>query len=314
MDTEQTGTVVKLLANHFLVASKGKRYSCSLRGKMKQGKKTQVSLIAVGDEVEFLADEEGEGTISKVLPRRNKIARPSGRQRGRSQVIVANVDQILAVQAVHAPDLHFENLDRCLAIAERYSIPERGIVINKVDLAAPADLESVRRTYAPAGYSVLFTSTTSGAGIDELRARLAGRTSVLLGPSGTGKSSLVNALIPGLDLKVGVVSEYSEEGRHTTTWVEMQPLPLPGGGFLIDTPGMEVFALWEVEREEVALLFPEMVALQGKCKFTDCVHDQEPGCAVRAAVKEGLIPATRHASYVKLLAEVPEKRWPKSGG
>ncbi len=301
-----SGTVVRMHANRFVVQCGERRWSCVVGGRLSRDREDQVRLVAVGDEVVFRPGGEDEGAIERVMPRRNKIARPSVRQRHKEQVIVANVDQLLAVQAARAPDLHLENLDRCLAIAERYGIPRIVVVINKTDLEAEAALEAVRATYAPARYQVLCTSTKDGRGLEEMRTCLAGRTSVLLGPSGAGKSTLINAMVPTAGLKTGVVSEYTEEGRHTTTWVEM--LPIPGGGFLIDTPGIEVFGLWEVERGEVAALFPEILPLLGTCKFNDCVHGREPGCAVRAAVESGAIPPTRWESYVRLLAGIPEQR------
>ncbi len=308
-DPPRRGTVVKLQAQQFVVQSGEERFACLPRGRMKKDRSDQVRLIAVGDEVEFRPSGAGEGAIEKVLPRRTKIARPSVRHAHKEQVIVANVDLILAVQSARDPELHFENLDRCLAIAEHHGIPERVVVINKADLATEDDRNATKIAYGPAGYEVLFTSARDGAGLEALRARVAGRTSVFLGPSGAGKSSLVNALLPDAHLKVGEVSEYTGEGRHTTTWVEM--LPLSGGGFVIDTPGMEVFGLQGVEKVDLGRLFPELAERLGACRFNDCLHQTEPHCAVRAAVEAGEIPRSRYDSYRKLLDEIRPREYPK---
>lgn len=302
MSDALVGTVVKLQGNTFVVASAGRRYGCSVRGRMKQDRQHSVRLIAVGDEVEFQADADGSGVVEAVRPRRNKIARPSVRQHGKEQVIVANIDQFLAVQSVHAPELQLETLDRCLVIGELFGIAQCRILITKCDLAAAGELDQVRALYQATGYPVLFTSASDQQGIAELRDCLKDRSTVLLGPSGAGKSSLVNVLVPDAHVAVGAISAYTEEGCHTTTWIEM--LPLPEGGFLIDTPGMDVFGLWNVERADLAAFFPEMLALAGQCRFSDCRHLHEPGCIIRDR-----IAPSRYESYRKMFEEIPVSRY-----
>jgi len=273
--------------------------------------------VVVGDVVRFrpTAGQAVAGQIVDVLPRRNQLARRGVASRAGAhafqQVIVANVDQVLPVLAAASPAPRWNLLDRYLALAESIPLPSL-IVITKADLAPAAhpgddDFYSALDDYRRLGYPVVLTSAHSGAGLGPLRAALAGRASVLLGKSGVGKTSLLNALEPGLGQRVSAVSAATGKGRHTTSQVQFFPLAGEGGGALVDTPGTREFGLWDVPAGELALYFREMRPLLGQCKFgLDCRHDSEPGCAIRRAVMAGAISPRRYQSYRRLQEEAGE--------
>jgi len=279
----------------------GETYECALRGRLKQGGVK----LAVGDEVELEQDERGEATvIASILPRRSKLTRrsPSG-ARG-ERIVAANVDQVVVIFAVVKPVPHPRMLDRFLVIAEANQLAAR-IVVNKVDLASEADAEALFADHVRAGYPLHLTSTKDGGrGLEALHDALQGRTSALTGPSGVGKSSLMNALYPGLRLRVGEISESVNKGRHTTVGALLHPLP--DGGFVADTPGLREIGLWGLEPSELADCFPEFRSLTALCRFADCTHTVEPGCEVLDALSRGEVSASRHESYVKLREEVEE--------
>lgn len=284
---------------------------CTLRGRVKARRD---ATVAVGDRVRVERLDDGSCRIRRALPRRTTLSR-HGVARRREQVIAANVDQVAAIISAAAPSPDLSMVDRLLALAEINRL-EAFIVLNKADLLPPAEaagggrlapeLPSELAPYRQAGYDVLLTSAEEGSGLEALRERLEGRITALAGPSGAGKSSLVNALLPGLDLRVGEVGERKRRGRHTT--VSARLIPLPGGGYVADTPGLQVLGLWEVEPREVAAAFPELRKLAPGCRFADCRHDREPGCAVHAAAEAGEIPEPRYRSYLALLRETLEGR------
>jgi ribosome biogenesis GTPase len=281
----------------------GATVPAALRGRLKHAARGALKL-AVGDRVTITWEpgEPGAWYITEIHGRRSQLARRSPTGGHGERVIVANVDQVLVVFAIANPEPHPRMLDRFLAIAEANGIAAR-IVVNKVDLASEA---AVRERFAPhvaAGYPLHCTSAKDGTGLHELGAQLAGRTSVLTGPSGVGKSSLMNALFPGLDLRTAAISESVNKGRHTTVGAMLHPLP--GGGFIADTPGLREVGLWGIEPSELAHCFPEFRPLVGQCRFADCAHLAEPGCAVR---ERG---GARYESYVKLREEleVDRRRW-----
>ena len=217
--------------------------------------------------------------------------------RGRQHVLVANVDQLVIVTSAAEPRLKPNLIDRLLVTAEKGGI--RPIIcINKIDLVEPADLMPLVGVYAQLGYDVLLVSATTGIGIERLRERLAGAESVVTGQSGVGKSSLLNAVEPGLDLRVQTVSEETQKGRHTTTTAEL--IPLSFGGYVVDTPGIRQFQLWDVIPEEVAGFFRELRPYVSRCRFPDCTHTHEDNCAVKDAVADGWIDARRYESYVQI--------------
>lgn len=260
--------------------------------------------VAIGDEVHFVDAGDGSGMIVEVLPRRNKLTRPAPVPGARvfEQVIVANADQVIPVFSVASPAPKWGLLDRYLVSTEAAGLPAL-ICITKLDLAGSGDeLYKTVADYRRIGYPVLLVSALTGEGLDEFRDALQGRVSVLLGKSGVGKTSLLNAIQPGLGLRVREVSRI-EKGRHTTTHLEMFPLDF--GGAVVDTPGMREFGLWDIYADELAMHFPEMRSLVGQCKFRlDCRHDEEPGCAIRKAVMAGEISPQRYKSYLKLVEEL----------
>ena len=259
-----------------------------------------VDPVAIGDAVRFIDAGDGAGLITEVLPRRNRLSRRASGRKPLEQVLVANVDQVVALVAAALPAPWWELLDRYLAAAEAAELPAR-IVVTKTDLVDPASLADEVAEYRRIGYPVTLTSVTDGAGIAEIAEALRGRVSVFAGESGVGKTTLLNAVQPGLGLRVGEVSAYHKKGKHTTTHLEM--FGLDGGGSVVDAPGMREFGLWGVERIEIATLFPELRPHVGRCRFgLDCSHSHEPGCAIKAAVSSGHVSARRHQSYLKVVA------------
>lgn len=289
-----------------VLAADGATHDAAMRGRLKQGKVK----LAVGDVVEFDQAEPGETwAISEILPRRSKLARrvPGGGYGER--IVVANVDQVVVVFAVVKPTPHPRMLDRFLVIAEANELAAR-VVVNKVDLADEAAAEALFADYPRAGYPLHLTSTKDGGrGLDALRDALRERTSVLTGPSGVGKSSLMNSLYPGLNLRVGEISESVNKGRHTTVGALLHPLP--DGGFVADTPGLREIGMWGLSPSDLDECFPEFRPLSPLCRFADCTHTVEPGCAIKGAIANGEVSATRHDSYVKLRDELEEapKPW-----
>jgi ribosome biogenesis GTPase len=268
---------------------------CQLRGKLKQGK-AKGDIAALGDRVVITVLDDGSGVIESVEERKQLIARLDPRPGGvYQQVLLANPDQAVFVFACANPNPKLRMLDRFLVIAEKQRIPVV-IVANKIDLVEnPKDHFGM---YESIGYRVIYTSTKNETGLEELRTQLQNKISAFAGPSGVGKSSLLNALQPGLGLAVNEISSAMNKGRHTT--VSRQLFPLAGGGYVADTPGWKSLGLWDTEPEEIDAYFPELRGLVENCQFSDCTHQHEPGCAVLAALKEGTIHAERYESFVRL--------------
>ncbi len=280
----------------------GAELDASLRGRLKQDESRK---LAVGDRVVVEPDERG-GTawaIADILPRRSQLVRRAPGSGVMQRVVAANVDQVVVVFAAARPDPHPRMLDRFLVIAEGNQLPAR-VVINKSELVPEAARRARFADYERAGYPVHFTSARERLGLDELHASLAGRSSVLTGPSGVGKSSLLNSLFPGLNLRVGEISASVNKGRHTTVGGYMHPLP--DGGYVVDTPGLREVGLWGLPLEDLDLCFPELRPYRERCRFADCAHLVEPGCAVLEAVAAGAVSRERHESYVKLREELRE--------
>lgn len=272
-----------------------------LRGRLKLEQRTGDRVVA-GDRVEVKRHADGSITIESVRQRASELARRApGRGGRRAKVIVANVDQLVVVFAAAHPEPRLRMLDRFLVLAEANELPAV-VVVNKVDLVDEAEARARFADYETAGYPVLYTSTVDARGLDELREVLCGRTSALAGPSGVGKSSLLNALEPGLGLRTAEISEAVRKGRHTTVTAEL--VPLRCGGYVADTPGLREVGLWGVPLEELDLCFPEFRPYRGECRFGgSCTHIHEPGCAVRAAVEAGEVSAARYESYRALREE-----------
>jgi ribosome biogenesis GTPase / thiamine phosphate phosphatase len=257
-----------------------------------------VDPIAVGDGVQFVDANDGSGAIVEVLPRRSKLVRRAAGPKPLEQVIVANVDQVVVICAADRPAPSWELVDRYLASAESTDVPAR-ICITKMDLVEPGVLDEEVANYRAIGYPVDLTSASSGAGVAAFAGELQQRLSVLAGKSGAGKTSILNAIQPGLGLRVGAVSTMTGKGKHTTSYLEL--FPLADGGGVIDTPGMREFGLWDVHEDDIAPLFREFRPFVGKCRFgASCRHRDEPGCAITAAVAAGRITPRRYHSYRRM--------------
>lgn len=309
------GLIIKAQSGFCTVLTEAGDFVCQVRGKLKK-RRQFTDLAAVGDRVSISIHlaTRGTGMIEEVLPRRSALSRraPTGYGRGgrreaeseTEQVIVANPDQAIFVFAAAAPAPRLGMLDRFLALAEAQAAgssraPLPAVVcVNKTDLVPEAEARSVFGLYESLGYPVLYTSVTNGRGVESLREQLKDRLSVLAGPSGVGKSSLLNAVQPGLGLAVKAISRATRKGRHTTVVPEL--LPLDFGGWVADTPGLRALALWDVEADEVDGYFVEICPLVAQCAFSDCKHLREAGCAVRAAVQRGQVARSRYESYCKL--------------
>jgi ribosome biogenesis GTPase len=280
----------------------------SLRGRLKKTREPAEEpalKLAVGDHVRVVPGDHNDWSIVEILPRRSKLARRSPSGAHGERILAANVDQVIVTFAVVKPEPHLRMLDRFLVIAEANELPAR-IVINKVELADRAATEAMFSPYVNAGYAVDYTSVKQRIGLESLHDAFAGRVSVLTGPSGVGKSSLLNATFPGANLRVGEISESVNKGRHTTVGAIMLELPGEGGGFVVDTPGLREVGLWEIPADRLDRCFPEFRAHLDHCRFGDCQHVREPDCGVRDAVARGEITTARYASYLALLDDVRE--------
>ena len=277
----------------------GETLSASLRGRLKKG---DTEKLAVGDDVILeRGDRADSWTIAEILPRRAKLARRSPGGGPGERVVAANIDQVVVVFAIAEPAPHVRMLDRFLVIAEANDLASC-IVVNKIDLTG--DVHARFAPYESIGYPVHYTSVKRGDGLTALKEALHGRVTAVTGPSGVGKSSLLNAMYPGLNLRVGEISRSVMKGRHTTVGADLHPLP--DGGYVVDTPGLREVGVWGIDPREVDRCFPEMRPLLEECRFGDCTHRVEPGCAVRDAVESGGVTRDRYESYLKLRAELEE--------
>jgi ribosome biogenesis GTPase len=300
----QPGTVTRISTSIYHVDLGKQTLLCGVRGSLSASQTGYTNVVAVGDEVLVSPGDAGHGIIERVLPRRTVLGRPDVFIEDLSQILVANVDQLLIVAAWEEPPVWLELIDRYLIAAAEGKL-ESLICLNKIDLAASEQYyRDEMSVYENLGYTVVYTSVVMGQGIDELTDHLIGQSTVLAGQSGAGKSSLLNAVQPGLELRVAEVSQYSGAGRHTTTQVSL--LKLDRGGYVVDTPGIRELGLITTHRHELVLHFPEIAKLVGQCQFTDCTHTHEPGCAVIEAVEEGRIPWSRYASYQTIYESLPE--------
>lgn len=306
------GTVIRSTGSWYAVRlENGALAECRMRGKLRLGGGRTTNPVAVGDGVEVEEGREG-CVITGIAPRRNCIVRKSTNLSRESHVIASNVDRALLVVTVSHPATSTVFIDRFLAAAGAYAVPA-ALAFNKADLCAGDDrkrLETLMAVYRAVGYPCIATSAVTGEGLPELRALLKDRITVLSGLSGVGKSSLINGIEPGLRLKTADLSDAHDAGRHTTTFAEM--FPLCEGGAVIDTPGVRSFGLVGMKREEISHFFPEIFSRAGGCRFYNCTHTHEPGCAVRGAVAAGEIAESRYAGYLNLLEEDGKYRPPES--
>lgn len=310
---DELGVILTKTKMNYTVAYRGSELICVLSSQIRRHV-TRADVLAIGDRVRIDLRPDGIGVIREISPRGNCLTRRSAVPMPIShgahpyqQLIAANVDQVVAVFAAANPPPKWNLLDRYLVSAESLDI-QGTVCITKLDLGLGEDgqvnqeLADVVHLYRQLGYSVWLTSVETGQGIEEFRAALRGKVSVMVGKSGVGKTTLLNALQPGLGLRVQQVSQVTGKGRHTTTAAEMYPLEF--GGAIIDTPGIREFGLWDVDSEDLAEYFPEMRPFIGRCRFgLDCLHQTEPGCAIRQAVSDGKIHPRRYESYLRLCAE-----------
>jgi ribosome biogenesis GTPase / thiamine phosphate phosphatase len=294
---EYDGRVIKSFGRRFVVSTLDGTFDCELRGRFRSGGSRATAPVVAGDRVTISVEQPPYGTIETLLPRQNKISRPDVAHPGREQIIVANCDQLVVVTSVAQPKIKPRAIDRFLMSAERNAM-DGVVVINKIDLATTDTHERVAKIYELIGYRVVLTSIVAGLGIDRLREIVQLKTSLFVGHSGVGKSSLLNALQPGLALATGAISDATGLGVHTTITVELHPLEF--GGYIVDTPGLRVISLWEATIEELPDLFREFVPHQGQCRFRQCMHIGEPGCKVIEAVGKGDIAPERYESYRRI--------------
>jgi len=309
------GIVIRSIGEQCLVACGGRTWECKVRGRLKKGRKEVQTVVVVGDRVNMQvldsATSPPRGIIAEVLPRDNSISRLAARRSGGrvEQVLMANLDQVVAVQSLREPTPQAGFIDRLMVAAERFQV-QGVLVLNKMDLLA--DEESLRlarerwQYFAGLGYRVVWTSVEQGEGIVELKSVLKDRISLLIGASGVGKSSLLNLVEPGLRLRVDEVTGKTGLGKHTTTRTEL--FPLSEGGFIADSPGIRGFDPWDIDPLEVREFFPDFTEPGRGCFYRDCVHRNEPRCGVKEAVSRGLIPRRRHLAYLALLGALEERR------
>lgn len=303
MEGQFTGIVIRATGSWYeVLTSGGEVVKCRIRGRLRLKGVRSTNPVVVGDGVVCERDEEECGSICEVTPRRNYIIRRASNLSKESHIIAANVDRALLVATLFSPTTPPEFIDRFLVTCEAYRVPVT-ILLAKADLVAqaPEAVAAFKAVYEGAGYPVIEVSAIDGTGLDRVRELLTGCTTLLAGNSGVGKSTLAGAVEPGLDIRIGTISESHHKGRHTTTFSTMYPLS--SGGYLIDTPGIKGFGLIDIADAELWHYFPEMMRRAPECRFYNCTHIHEPGCAVREAVEQGEIACERYESYLKMLDE-----------
>lgn len=296
------GLVMRSTGSWYEVLCEGRMLQCRIRGKLRLKGVRSTNPVVVGDWVKVEDDEQGGYVISAIEPRKNYIIRRASNLSKESHIIASNIDQALLVVTLFSPETALEFVDRFLVTCEAYKVPVT-ILLAKIDLARehPEAVEEFHAIYESAGYKIIEVSATEGEGVAEVRELLRGRTTLLSGNSGVGKSTLVAAVEQGLDIRTGEISQSHHKGKHTTTFSTMYPLS--DGGYIIDTPGIKGFGLIDIDDAELAHYFPEMMRYLPDCRFYNCSHTHEPGCAVVEAVKRGEIAYPRYESYLKIMDE-----------
>ena len=308
----QQGLVIKNTGSWYIVrTTEGAEFNCKIKGNLRLKGFRCTNPVAVGDNVEIEVKDDGTAFMVKILPRRNYIIRRASNLSREFQILAANLDMAVLVVTLVNPETSTVFIDRFLATAQAYSVPVT-IVFNKIDLlTAPEDkqlLDAVVSLYRSIGYTVLPMSVKTGDGLDMLCEQLRGKTALFSGNSGVGKSSIINLLVPGAKLKVGDISEVHHTGMHTTTFSEMLDIPGDNAGHIIDTPGVKGFGTIDFEKSEVAHYFPEIFKVSKGCRYNNCTHTHEPGCAVIEAVEQSVISRSRYNSYLSIIDDsMPDK-------
>ena len=298
------GLVIKNTGSWYTVRTEeGSDVECKIKGNFRLKEIRTTNPVAVGDRVEIDVNAEGTAFITAIEERKNYIIRRASNLSKQAHILAANLDQAFLIVTINYPITTPIFIDRFLATAEAYRIPVK-LVFNKIDRYREDDLallQEMTKLYDGIGYPCLQLCARTGEGLDALKADLRGKVTLLSGHSGVGKSTIINRLVPNADLRTGDISEYHNKGMHTTTFSEM--IPLPEGGYLIDTPGIKGFGTIEMEGAEIAHYFPEIFKVAADCKFNNCTHRHEPGCAVLKAVEAGTISPSRYKSYLNILAD-----------
>lgn len=300
MEKRFSGVVMRSTGSWYDVMHDGERVQCRIRGRLRLRGVRSTNPVVVGDTVHCEAEADGEWVIAGIAPRRNYVIRRASNLSKESHIIAANIDQALLLVTLCSPATPMEFVDRFLVTCEAYKVPV-AIVLSKTDLQDTEAIAAFRAVYEGAGYRVLEVSAAEGTGVEEVRELLRGRTTLVAGNSGVGKSTLIQTIDPSLDIRTAEISESHHKGRHTTTFSTMYPLC--GGGAVIDTPGIKGFGLIDIDDAELWHYFPEMMRLAPGCRFYNCTHTHEPGCAVEEAVRRGAMSWERYESYLKMLDE-----------
>ena len=302
MQQHQTeGIVISSTGSWYEVATATERLNCRIRGRLRLKGIRSTNPVVVGDRV--VVEPDGDSSvITGILPRRNYIIRRASNLSKESHIIAANIDHALLIVTLCSPTTPREFVDRFLVTCEAYKVPVT-IVLGKADLIdaqAQEEAEEFTAIYNDAGYRVIRLSSVTGEGVDEIRSMLRNHTTLVAGNSGVGKSTLIGEIDPTIDIRIGEISDSHQQGKHTTTFSTMYPLD---GGYIIDTPGIKGFGLIDIDDKELCRYFPEMMRLSPECRFYNCTHTHEPGCAVQEAVKQGRVAWSRYESYLKILDE-----------
>lgn len=304
------GLVIKNTGSWYLVKTdEGTYVECKIKGNFRLKGIRSTNPVAVGDYVQIILNQEGTAFINEIEDRKNYIVRRSSNLSKQSHILAANLDQCMLVVTVNYPETSTTFIDRFLASAEAYRVPVN-IIFNKIDAYDEDELrylDGLINLYSTIGYPCFKVSAKTGEGIDVIKEELKGRITLFSGHSGVGKSTLINAILPELDIKTGKISAYHNKGMHTTTFSEM--FPVAGNGYIIDTPGIKGFGTFDMEEEEIGHYFPEIFKVSANCRYNNCTHRHEPGCAVREAVEQHYISESRYASYLNMLEDKEEGKY-----